>query len=111
MIARAAAPAQFVKCAEVRFVLAALASFAYGLTQDLVVQRVALLLLELYRKLLSPLLPGACRFEPSCSRYATGCIEAHGVLRGSALTFLRLCKCHPFHPGGYDPPPAAPLPR
>lgn len=75
------------------------------------IQRVLLFLLELYRRLLSPVLhaivPGGCRFEPSCSRYATGCIEAHGVVRGSALAVVRLCKCHPFHPGGYDPPPAA----
>ncbi len=75
------------------------------------IQRAALSLLELYRWLLSPLLAlipgGGCRFEPSCSRYATGCIEVHGVARGSWLAAVRLCKCHPFHPGGYDPPPAA----
>lgn len=87
------------------FSLAGTPAFAYGQAQSDVIQRAALSLLELYRWLLSPLLPGSCRFEPSCSRYATGCIENHGVLRGCVLTFLRLCKCHPFHPGGYDPPP------
>ncbi len=46
-----------------------------------------------------------CRFEPSCSRYALACLEAHGACRGSLLSLLRMCKCHPFHPGGYDPPP------
>lgn len=95
-----------------RFLLAALASFAYGLTQVPVLQRALLLLLQLYRRLLSPLLPPACRFEPSCSRYAMSCIETHGALRGSVLSVVRLCKCHPFHPGGYDPPPGVrPAPR
>jgi putative membrane protein insertion efficiency factor len=46
-----------------------------------------------------------CRFEPSCSSYAAACIQGHGVLRGSLLSVKRLCRCHPFHPGGYDPPP------
>jgi putative membrane protein insertion efficiency factor len=46
-----------------------------------------------------------CRFEPSCSRYAIACLEGHGTLRGTLLSAKRLCKCHPFHPGGYDPPP------
>lgn len=46
-----------------------------------------------------------CRFEPSCSRYAVACLRDHGALRGSLLSAKRLCKCHPFHPGGYDPPP------
>lgn len=46
-----------------------------------------------------------CRFEPSCSRYAVACLRDHGALRGSLLSVKRLCRCHPFHPGGYDPPP------
>ncbi len=46
-----------------------------------------------------------CRFQPSCSAYAAACIADHGVLRGSLLSVKRLCRCHPFHPGGYDPPP------
>jgi putative membrane protein insertion efficiency factor len=46
-----------------------------------------------------------CRFEPSCSRYAAACIAGQGALRGSLLSLWRLCKCHPFHPGGFDPPP------
>src|SRR5262249_22530938 len=54
----------------------------------------------------------ACRFEPSCSRYAVACLEGHGALRGTLLSVRRLCKCHPFHPGGYDPPPPPrPTPR
>ncbi|AKU98584.1 hypothetical protein AKJ09_05248 [Labilithrix luteola] len=63
-------------------------------------------LIRLYQLLLSPLLGRVCRFEPSCSRYAMACIETHGPLHGSLLSVRRLCKCHPFHPGGYDPPPS-----
>ncbi len=63
-------------------------------------------LVRLYQKLLSPFLGGQCRFEPSCSRYAVGCLEAHGAWRGGLLSVVRVCKCHPFHEGGHDPPPA-----
>ncbi len=66
-------------------------------------------LIRLYQLTLSRVLRAAfgpvCRFEPSCSRYAVACLQSHGVLRGSLLSAKRLCKCHPFHPGGYDPPP------
>lgn len=65
-------------------------------------------LLRLYQRLISPLFGNVCRFEPSCSRYAVACIEAHGALKGSLLSAARLCKCHPFHPGGFDPPPLPP---
>jgi hypothetical protein len=64
-----------------------------------------LLLLRAYRLLLSPLFGPACRFEPSCSRYASTCIERFGAARGSWLAVRRLCKCHPWHARGYDPPP------
>ena len=64
-------------------------------------------LIRLYQRALSPLLGKVCRFEPSCSRYAVACLETHGAGRGSLLSILRLCKCHPFHAGGYDPPPPA----
>ena len=70
--------------------------------------RLFILLVRLYQRLLSPILNAfgpLCRFEPSCSRYAVACLEQHGALRGSLLSIVRLCKCHPFHPGGYDPPP------
>lgn len=46
-----------------------------------------------------------CRFQPSCSAYAIQCLRLHGPLRGSLLSVKRVCRCHPFHPGGYDPPP------
>ena len=56
-----------------------------------------------YRLLLSPLLPPSCRFEPSCSRYMEEAIQRHGLLRGGWKGARRLLRCHPFHPGGYDP--------
>lgn len=66
-------------------------------------------ILRIYQLTLSRVLVAlfgpVCRFEPSCSRYAMECLSGHGLLRGSLLSVKRLCKCHPFHPGGYDPPP------
>lgn len=62
-------------------------------------------LIRIYQRLLSPLLGNVCRFEPSCSRYAVACLHDHGAARGSLLSFVRLCKCQPFHPGGVDLPP------
>jgi putative membrane protein insertion efficiency factor len=63
------------------------------------------LLVRLYQRLVSPLLPPSCRFYPSCSAYAVAALERHGALRGSLLTVKRLCRCHPFNPGGLDPVP------
>jgi putative membrane protein insertion efficiency factor len=65
--------------------------------------------IRLYQLLLSPLLGQSCRFSPSCSHYTAACVEAHGALRGSWLGLRRIARCHPFHPGGYDPPPAPPI--
>ncbi len=62
-------------------------------------------LIRLYSLLVSPFLGVNCRFYPSCSSYAREAIERHGCLRGSWLAGVRLCKCHPFHPGGCDPVP------
>jgi putative membrane protein insertion efficiency factor len=67
-------------------------------------------LITLYQRTLARLLGPRCRFEPSCSRYAAACLRDHGALRGSLLSIVRLCKCHPFHPGGYDPPPTTETP-
>ena len=69
------------------------------------IARILLVLIRIYQLVLSPLLGGQCRFEPSCSRYAAACIGSHGAWRGSVLSVRRICRCHPFHPGGYDPPP------
>lgn len=63
------------------------------------------LLVRLYQRLVSPLLPPACRFYPSCSQYAALALRRHGAARGTWLTVRRLCRCHPFHPGGIDPVP------
>jgi uncharacterized protein len=61
--------------------------------------------IRIYQCLLSPLLGNCCRFEPSCSRYTQLCIERLGPVRGTWLGLLRLLRCHPFCPGGHDPPP------
>jgi hypothetical protein len=71
-------------------------------------KRLVMLLIRVYQLTLSPLLGPTCRFEPSCSRYAMACVEHHGVLRGGWLSVRRMARCHPFHPGGYDPPPLPP---
>lgn len=68
--------------------------------------RVALLfVIRIYQLTLSRLLGPTCRFEPSCSHYTATCIERFGALRGSWLGLKRIGRCHPFHPGGFDPPP------
>lgn len=61
--------------------------------------------IRLYRGLISPLLPPACRFEPSCSRYALEALQLHGPVRGSWLAFRRLTRCHPYGGAGLDPVP------
>jgi uncharacterized protein len=69
------------------------------------IAQVLILLIRVYQWTLSPLLGPACRFEPSCSRYAVECLRLHGAAKGSYLAIRRVLRCHPFHPGGYDPPP------
>ena len=61
-------------------------------------------LLELYKRRVSPLLPRACRFSPTCSEYARLALLKHGLWRGSLLATGRLLRCQPFHPGGIDLP-------
>ena len=61
--------------------------------------------LRFYKRFISPLLPPACRFQPSCSEYAAEAVELHGVGNGLRLAALRFLKCHPFHRGGFDPVP------
>lgn len=65
--------------------------------------RIVLAALRLYKRALSPLLPPACRYTPTCSEYAIEAVEKHGAFRGSLLAVRRLLSCHPFARGGYDP--------
>jgi len=67
--------------------------------------RILIALIAGYKRFISPLLPRACRFYPSCSSYAAEAIERHGPARGLILAVRRILRCHPFHPGGYDPVP------
>ncbi len=62
-------------------------------------------LVRLYRFALSPWLGSNCRFEPTCSAYSLGALQAHGAIAGSALTVARLARCHPWCAGGHDPVP------
>jgi hypothetical protein len=63
-----------------------------------------ILLVRLYQATLSPLLGGSCRFSPSCSTYMIESVRKHGVWQGTRHGLWRILRCHPFHPGGYDPP-------
>ena len=65
----------------------------------------ALQFIRLYQRFISPVLPSACRFEPSCSHYTYEAIEVYGVFKGTWLGMKRISRCHPLHPGGYDPVP------
>jgi hypothetical protein len=69
------------------------------------VKRLGIGMIRLYRATLSPLFAGSCRYEPSCSAYAEQAIERYGLLRGTWLGGRRIARCHPWHPGGYDPVP------
>ena len=59
---------------------------------------------RLYQIFLSPVLGRQCRFQPTCSHYFILAVRKYGAVRGSCRGVLRICRCHPFHPGGYDPP-------
>lgn len=65
--------------------------------------RGAIALLSGYKKIVSPFLPPACRFAPTCSEYAAEAVGKYGLLKGTALSIGRLARCHPFHRGGFDP--------
>ncbi|MDJ0846121.1 membrane protein insertion efficiency factor YidD [Crocosphaera sp.] len=68
-------------------------------------KKILILLIKVYRKFISPLFPPSCRFRPTCSQYTLEAIEKFGALQGSFLGLKRILRCHPFHPGGYDPVP------
>uniref|UniRef100_A0A7C4AKC1 Putative membrane protein insertion efficiency factor n=1 Tax=Thermodesulfovibrio aggregans TaxID=86166 RepID=A0A7C4AKC1_9BACT len=69
---------------------------------DSLISNTFLILIRIYRRFISPLMPPQCRFTPTCSEYAEQAIRKYGI-KGIFLTTKRVLKCHPFHPGGYDP--------
>lgn len=66
-------------------------------------QQAIIWLLRFYKRWISPLLPSACRYYPSCSEYMREAVRKHGTVRGVWLGLRRLARCHPFHQGGFDP--------
>ncbi len=68
-------------------------------------KKVTLWLLRFYQRSISPYFPPSCRFAPTCSQYTYEAIERYGLIKGGWLGLKRLLRCHPFHPGGYDPVP------
>ncbi|MGI6668246.1 MAG: membrane protein insertion efficiency factor YidD [Acetivibrionales bacterium] len=67
-------------------------------------KKILIYIIRLYQKYISPLKrQKSCRFYPTCSQYAIDALEKHGVIKGCLLSIKRLLRCHPFHPGGYDP--------
>jgi putative membrane protein insertion efficiency factor len=68
-------------------------------------RKVAVALIVMYQRVISPMLGPACRYQPTCSTYAREAIERYGVVRGGWLGMRRIARCHPFHDGGYDPVP------
>ena len=69
------------------------------------IKSLALGMIRFYKRFISPVLPSACRFEPTCSVYTYQAIEIHGVVKGTWLGIKRISRCHPLNPGGYDPVP------
>jgi hypothetical protein len=69
------------------------------------VKTLFLLIIRFYRVWISPLKPPSCRYVPTCSQYAMTAIEKYGALKGGWMAVKRICRCHPFHEGGYDPVP------
>jgi putative membrane protein insertion efficiency factor len=67
--------------------------------------RLLVMLVRGYQVAISPMLPPACRYTPTCSQYAIDALRQHGAMKGSWLALRRLGRCHPFRPGGYDPVP------
>ena len=67
--------------------------------------KLLIIIIKFYKLVLSPLLPSACRFYPTCSVYAIDALRRHGLVKGLLLSFKRILRCHPFCEGGYDPVP------
>ncbi|MCD6302117.1 MAG: membrane protein insertion efficiency factor YidD [Anaerolineae bacterium] len=74
-------------------------------------QRVILGILTFYKRFISPALPPSCRYTPTCSEYTYEAVARYGAIRGLWLGLQRISRCHPFHPGGYDPVPDDAFPR
>ncbi|MBA3721360.1 MAG: membrane protein insertion efficiency factor YidD [Parachlamydiaceae bacterium] len=68
------------------------------------IKKIFVFLIRIYQYTISPLIGKVCRFEPSCSQYAVDTIKKDGACKGSWRALKRICKCHPWHPGGFDPP-------
>ncbi|WLR46855.1 membrane protein insertion efficiency factor YidD [Halobacillus litoralis] len=68
-------------------------------------KQIMIALIQFYRKGISPFFPPSCRFQPTCSEYGLEAFRRFGFFKGSYLTVKRILKCHPFHPGGFDPVP------
>lgn len=68
-------------------------------------KKLLIILIKLYRRYISPIKPPSCRFLPTCSQYTMEAIEKYGAIKGSFLGIKRILRCHPLHPGGYDPVP------
>lgn len=67
------------------------------------IKKTVILFLNAYKTCISPFIPTQCRFYPTCSAYVVEAVETKGILKGLICGFKRILKCHPFHPGGYDP--------
>ena len=68
-------------------------------------QRLFIGLIRFYQRAISPYFPACCRYTPTCSQYALEAVRKYGALKGGYLALRRILRCHPFHPGGYDPVP------
>ena len=68
-------------------------------------KKIFISIIKIYRKYISPMTPPSCRFHPTRSCYGLEAFEKHGAIKGFILTTMRILKCHPFHPGGFDPVP------
>jgi putative membrane protein insertion efficiency factor len=71
--------------------------------ERMAVKTIMIFIIEVYRRFISPLRMGKCRFYPTCSQYSIDAIKRYGAIKGSVMAVKRISKCHPFHPGGYDP--------
>ncbi len=71
----------------------------------ILIKKILIAIIKLYKFAISPIFPSSCRFYPTCSSYSIEAIEKFGAGKGSILAVKRIFKCHPFHPGGYDPVP------